>query len=289
MSLQFVLLILLVLCITGRIHGQGEFEVDANGNALNAFDAFAGDDDERSSSNNAGQLSVRVFNDFDKDLSLWWSAPGNDVKDDVFMFDMPTRETEGIGMNTFAGHRFYVTEKGHDEKVGEIFIRGGLGTYRFSPTMAVPSTSPTGPRQEAVVTTSAGRKVADGSPIKPIGQRTTAMSAKFRCLTSYEVDYYYDDGDEGTFQGTLSLGKETTINTYETHVFYFTKKGRKNKEVVRFEMNAEQILVRRRRGRAPPSPPAAVLSLLPHLFILSNCIPHSTSFKTRRNRRRNRT
>ena len=241
--LNFLLLVAVLLLFCGTVVANEEYEVDANGNVIDSSSSSG------SNSNSAGQLSVRVFNDFENDLSLWWSAPGNDVSDDVFMFDMPTREPEGIGMNTFAGHRFYVTEKGGDgEKLGEIFIRGGLGTYRFSPSMAAPSMSSStgGPRQEAVATTSVGktRKVADGSPIKPIGQRTTAMSAKFRCLTSYEVDYYYDDGEDGTFQGTLSLGKETTINTYETHVFYFTRKGRKNKEVIRFEMNADQILVR---------------------------------------------
>ena len=36
------------------------------------------------------------------------------------------------------------------------------------------------------------------------------------------MDMWYDDGMGGSFQGTLTLGKESTTNTYEGHVFFFT-------------------------------------------------------------------
>ena len=36
------------------------------------------------------------------------------------------------------------------------------------------------------------------------------------------MDMWYEDGLGGSFQGTLTLGKESTTNTYEGHVFFFT-------------------------------------------------------------------
>ena len=83
------------------------------------------------------------------------------------------------------------------------------------------------------------RPKGDGRVIV-INEISTAMSAKFRCLAK-KVDYYYDDGGEGTFQGTLTLGKETTTNTYEGHVFYFTMPGRKDKEIARFAMDKNKV------------------------------------------------
>jgi hypothetical protein len=37
------------------------------------------------------------------------------------------------------------------------------------------------------------------------------------------------------------MGKESTINTYEGHVFYFTEKGNKNKEFARYTMEKEHV------------------------------------------------
>ena len=70
---------------------------------------------------------------------------------------------------------------------------------------------------------------------------TTAMSAKFRSLVS-AVDYYYDDGRDGIYQGRLKLGQESTTNTYEGHVFYFTRAGDKQAVLERFTMNKDRVL-----------------------------------------------
>ena len=51
----------------------------------------------------------------------------------------------------------------------------------------------------------------------------------------------YDDGSEGVYQGTLTMGKETTTNTYEGHVFYFTEPGDKSKELARFTMDKNVV------------------------------------------------
>ena len=45
----------------------------------------------------------------------------------------------------------------------------------------------------------------------------------------------------GSFQGSLTLGKEYTINTYEGHVFFFTEGDDKTKEYARFIMNKDQV------------------------------------------------
>ena len=61
-----------------------------------------------------------------------------------------------------------------------------------------------------------------------LGTGTTAMSAKFRSLVP-SMDMWYEDHNGGSFQGTLTLGRESTTNTYEGHVFFFTETGNKGK------------------------------------------------------------
>lgn len=53
------------------------------------------------------------------------------------------------------------------------------------------------------------------------GSRTTACAAKFRSLSSRAINMWWDDGQNGVFQGTLLPGQESTTNTYEGHVFFF--------------------------------------------------------------------
>lgn len=67
------------------------------------------------------------------------------------------------------------------------------------------------------------------------------MSAKFRSLVS-AVDYYYDDGRDGIYQGRLKLGQESTTNTYEGHIFYFTRAGDKSAVLERFKMDKDRVL-----------------------------------------------
>ena len=146
-------------------------------------------------------------------------------------------------MNTFPGHSFYGKVIGETEPAGFFVIHPKSTKYSIGSDS---STYPTiNYEQQEALRASVSDSVlikGENSPVKIMGYRSVAMSAKFRCLTPFEVDYYYDDGGEGTFQGTLSLGKETTTNTYEGHVFFFTRKGKKDEVVNRFPMNMNRSL-----------------------------------------------
>jgi len=146
-------------------------------------------------------------------------------------------------MNTYPGHSFYGKILGETDPAGYFMIHPKTTKYSIG---SDPATYPTINEEEQEALKAAVSDAVlikgDNSPVKIMGYRSLAMSAKFRCLTPFEVDYYYDDGGEGTFQGTLSLGKETTTNTYEGHVFYFTRKGKKDQIVNRFPMNKNRSL-----------------------------------------------
>lgn len=76
--------------------------------------------------------------------------------------------------------------------------------------------------------------------VKILNTRTTAVSAKFRSLISEPIKIWYENNNGGSFQGSLSLGKEYTLNTYEGHVFFFTNDA-KTKEYARFVMRKDQV------------------------------------------------
>jgi hypothetical protein len=105
--------------------------------------------------------------------------------------------------------------------------------------------------------------------VKILNQRTTAVSAKFRSMVPETVKIWYENGRGGSFQGTLTLGKEYTLNTYEDHVFFFTNEA-KTKEFARFRMNKNRV-----RYNATPFCCSAVLcSIRFHALVLlhSRCV-----------------
>lgn len=201
--------------------------------------------------------SVIVLNSFpDRSIELYWEDPNSD--EEFKMFDVIANGTANL--NTFNGHRFYAKEEGKKERLPDaINIRQNIQfysigpeetkSYRFSVSDGI--TPQFGKHRYledeqlmkkslAGSTSSAGTLLGKGSPLRIMGQRTTAMAAKFRCHCKY-VDYYYDDGAEGTYQGFLTLGKETTINTYEGHVFFFTAKGDKSIVIAKYKMDKDQV------------------------------------------------
>jgi hypothetical protein len=75
------------------------------------------------------------------------------------------------------------------------------------------------------------------------------MSAKFRCLAK-DIEMWFDDGLSGSYQGRLQLGQESTINTYEGHVFYFTNAKNKSQEYARYTMSKDQVFVLKNKIKA---------------------------------------
>ena len=73
------------------------------------------------------------------------------------------------------------------------------------------------------------------------GPLSTAMSVKFRNLSAKKIDLWYFNGVDGTEQGHLAPGRETTTNSYEGHVFYATEHGG-TREISRFAMSKDKTL-----------------------------------------------
>ena len=249
----FLLLLVLSLALSLNVLSF-EYDIDSDGDVLeewsssssamaSSVDAVPDDRAER---------AVIILNSFpDRSIELYWEDPNSD--DEFKMFEIVANGTANL--NTFNGHKFYAKEEGMDERLPDaINIRQNIDfysigpeetkTYRFS---VLDGLTPQFGRHEYIdderkprtVVSDSGISV-QGSPLRIIGQRTTAMAAKFRCHCK-AVDYYYDDGAEGSFQGSLTMGKETTINTYEGHVFFFTLKDKKSVEVARYLMDKDQV------------------------------------------------
>lgn len=221
--------LLLLICVLELVYGT-EIEISTDG--------FGGSSSSSKSISNTDQRWVTVLNSYDKDVSLYWES--NDKQDDkeYFMFTIESNGT--LGMNTYNGHRFYSQEVGSVERlpyvieINEASAFYTIGENGFSTHESINNFKNSEAKQELK------SRSSTFNPVTIIGRRTLAMSAKFRCLCS-AVDYYYDDGGEGTFQGSLTLGTETTTNSYEGHVFFFTEKGNKQKEIARYTMNQNQV------------------------------------------------
>eukprot|EP00596_Hydrurales_sp_CCMP1899_P002160 CAMPEP_0119036200 /NCGR_PEP_ID=MMETSP1177-20130426/3728_1 /TAXON_ID=2985 /ORGANISM="Ochromonas sp, Strain CCMP1899" /LENGTH=495 /DNA_ID=CAMNT_0006995645 /DNA_START=160 /DNA_END=1644 /DNA_ORIENTATION=- len=182
---------------------------------------------------NTDERKVTVVNSYDKKISLYWESP-DETDDEVYL--MFTMEVNGtVGMNTYNGHRFYSKETGTSERLPYVIdVNEASATYTIG--------GQNEPTEDVKIEIDQKYKLPSNiNPITIMGYRTTAMSAKFRCLCK-AVDYYYDDGLEGTFQGSLTLGVETTTNSYAGHVFFFTEKGNKKKEIARYTMRQAQNL-----------------------------------------------
>lgn len=167
--------------------------------------------------------SVNFANNyFNMSISIFWFDMN--TKNGVYMFDLKAGHTDI--MRSTDGHVFFATKSGDNEinrlHPNSITIISGLNDYYF------------GPQRPAT------RRTHSHPSVRIIGERTQAMSAKFRSLVP-SADYYYDDGRGGTFQGTLPLRKESTINTYEGHVFFFTESGNKDNVIARFTMDKNRV------------------------------------------------
>ena len=187
---MFVLLRLLLaaLCLLVRATSTG-FDVSLDGTVA--------------PESSSGAAEVTLNNRFaSTTLSVFWDGggPGKEV------FIGTVAPGESLGVNSFVGHRLLAKparRRGNTQEDIVVEVARASQAHDFGPD---------GEDMEYVE----AEGVPDVPPnprVKIIGHRTTAMNARFRCLTPYAVDYYYDDGGDGVFSGTLSLGKETSVRT----------------------------------------------------------------------------
>jgi hypothetical protein len=219
----FLLILSLIVFISYGVKSF-DLELDADGNALYE-QSFV-----------AETASVTVENTYtDKDVDLYWQDPQSDEV--VKMFSIASQESAQL--NTYTGHKFFVKEVGSGTKLPDkIDVTSSVKVYYVGPKGK-------GHKLQKKVTpdlglTKGGNKKVLGSPVTIIGTKSTAMAAKFQCHCT-AVDYYYDDGGDGVFQGSLTLGKETTINTYQGHTFFFTQKNKKKNVLARYLMVVDKV------------------------------------------------
>jgi len=79
--------------------------------------------------------------------------------------------------------------------------------------------------------------------IKILNHRVRATSAKFRSLSSRNLDVWYDNGTpEGTEQAKLTPGMMTATSAYEGNSFFVTVQGNKSHVLNRFTITKERVL-----------------------------------------------
>lgn len=169
-------------------------------------------------------MSVKLLNPSNSSITIYWAGDGADGSERHIGVIPPSGS---ININTFTGHAFFAKRMDTDERLPYDFI-----AKRRSTTHTFGSGAPTVQQDD---------QTTNHLRVKILGVRTTAMNARFRSLTPSSVDYWYDDGGEGVYQGTLTVGKEASINTYEGHVFYFTESKNKQREVIRFVMDKDTV------------------------------------------------
>jgi len=68
-----------------------------------------------------------------------------------------------------------------------------------------------------------------------------AASIKFKSFVPFAHIWYDDQMGGSLYQGSLSLGQETTYNAYEGHVFYCTVARNRKKRIATFTISADQF------------------------------------------------
>lgn len=160
---------------------------------------------------------VTVTNHYEFSLSVFW---GFNATQELLLFEI--EPAESVEFNTYDGHSFFATDAEDHTKVLNTFsVYEGTRNITIRPKTFSHETSRT-------------------SPVTLMGKKTSSVTAKFRCLCT-EADYWHDDGKGGSYQGTLTWGKEASTNSYEGHVFFFTEKGNKSNEYSRFTLTQSMV------------------------------------------------
>ena len=220
------------------------------------------------------QRTVKFQSRYDEMLNIFWIGDTGGANAPVLIVEV---EPHGlVDVKTFTGHEFYASRVSDNVRAlpRKVTVVYDEDIYEF-----VPESCSAVPSSDADTDVDAARKIAsssmvmdiDGNAIAKVDTNsakdkgavvlkgrdpsvngglhpgvallhsgTTAMSVKFKNL-SPGCDYYYDDGRHGVYQGRLELGGEATTNTYEGHVFFFTKVGDKSVLIARFSMYKDQV------------------------------------------------
>lgn len=194
----------------------------------------------------SNERSVVFMSKYDGILDLYWigSVDSGEVKP-VSILEL--QKGVRANVNTFDGHIFYASsrENGVRAEPRRVVISSARSEYTFEPELSDLGVSKgISDGDESYENMNRDTDINHGlhPSVTLLNSGTTAMSAKFRSLVPSGVDYYYDDGADGVYQGRLNLGQESTTNTYEGHVFYFTRVGDKSTVLERAVISKDKVL-----------------------------------------------
>lgn len=184
---------------------------------------------------------ITVTNHLGFDVSLFF-----DNSEDVgtsnsgkLLGTIPSKEELKVSASN--GQTFYATEvDDYENKKSMFVVRYNSDTYNIGSPLTISAHDKLGKNMQLNV--EFRNRTHPKLVFMNSNAQHNAMSAKFRNLSSKKLQFFYDDGHEGTPQGSLKSGHETTTATYVGHQFYFTEVGKKSVEVARFVMKADQSL-----------------------------------------------
>ena len=215
-----------VLLITFLIVYGLEYDVGVTGDA------------EENEVSSDGSVKVNMINTMDEAVSIIW------YKGLDFSFIMDIDAGESSIMTTFVGHKFYCIRSDDEDSKrffdfeieynqNEIYI---ADDSMFSVDFSMLDNS----HSNSHSNNDPNHPVIRTHPrVRSLDKRSTSVGAKFKSLYPKTLDIWFDDGADGTPQGILGPGKETTTNTYEGHEFYFTEAGNKKKVVERIKITTK--------------------------------------------------
>lgn len=234
MRIVAALLLLSALLVSSEIFGVNVDGTGTTGKGLPPLPP------KTTATNDDNKIDVTLYNSLDEDVSVIWYQ-GLQY---AWILDVHAGET--AVMHTFAGHHFYCVRKddNQDTRFFDFTVHDYTDSLEIYDDSAVrhlgkskdstasPSSSMTAPPD---IKAAVQQQRGDGRMhprVKVIPQRSTSVGAKFKSLYPKALNIWYDDGGDGVPQGQLGPGKETTTNTYEGHIFYFTETGDKSRKRV---------------------------------------------------------
>eukprot|EP00605_Chrysophyceae_sp_TOSAG23-4_P002636 GSChrysophyteH1.ASY1.ANO1.2912.1 assembled CDS len=187
------------------------------------------------SSDNA--RSVKFLSRCDELLNLYWIGDAHETKSAVLIVEIQPHGS--VDVQTFTGHAFYASRANDNVRALPRKVEVSSDSSDFAADWTVHETRPLPKVYNKNRDPSVNRGVHPA--VTFLNSGTKAMSVKFKNL-SPGCEYYYDNGADGIYQGKLVQGGEATTNTYEGHIFYFTKIGDKSSVFARFVMHKEQVV-----------------------------------------------